>query len=185
MDTKTAGGIMIPIEKYPHIQHNYTLLQAIIEFEKASLEVFGRKSLPRVLLVFDEKYQILGLVRRRDIFRGLEPEFLQNKPLNYQNILPDMEIDPNLAEISFAGIDHKMKETAQRPVSDVMIPIAATVDVDDHISKIMYLMVSKNLALLPVTKDGKVVGVVRSVGVFYHVAKHLGVNQYPESSTED
>jgi len=184
MKTKTAGEIMIPIEKYPYISHHCTLRQAIIEFEKSSLEVFGRKSLPRVLLVLDEKFQILGLVRRRDIFRGLEPEFLQNKPLKYQKKLYDMEIDPNLAEIAFKEVEHEMGKAAERHVSDVMIPIAATVNADDHISKIMYLMVSKNLALLPVIKDQKVIGVVRSVGVFYHVAKHLGINEYPETSME-
>jgi len=174
MDTKTARDLMIPIEKYPHVCETCTLRQAVIEIENASLSVKGRKSLPRVLLVLDDNQQLVGVVRRRDILRGLEPRFLQNVPSSYQKKLFDMEVDPNLVEISF-GQDEKMfKERAEKPVSKVMLPIVAAVNPDDHLAKIIYLMVSKNLALLPVIDNNKVIGVVRSVGVFQEVAKLLG-----------
>jgi predicted transcriptional regulator len=39
--------------------------------------------------------------------------------------------------------------------------------------KVIYEMVDNNLSLLPVLKAGKVVGVVRSVGVLHEVAKIL------------
>ena len=67
---------MIPLEHYPHIPYWFTLRQAMAEMESSQLEFEGRKSLPRGLLVFDERYQLLGMVRRRDILWGLEPDFL-------------------------------------------------------------------------------------------------------------
>ena len=76
MATKRAGDVMIPLEKYPHIPHWFTIRQAVAEMKKSVLEIGGQKSLPRSLLVFDEKYHLLGTVRRRDILRGLEPKFL-------------------------------------------------------------------------------------------------------------
>jgi len=173
MDTKTAKDIMIPIEKYPHVSHMCTLREAIVEIEKISLEVNRRKSLPRALLVFDDKNQLLGIVRRRDILRGLEPKFLQNIPSTLQKKLFDVEVDPNLVEISFGKDEKIFQEHTERPVSNVMLPISATINHDDHLAKIIYTMVSRNLALLPVLKDKTVVGVVRSVDVFHEVSKLL------------
>jgi signal-transduction protein with cAMP-binding, CBS, and nucleotidyltransferase domain len=64
-----------------------------------------------------------------------------------------------------------MREQAERPVSDVMMPIQATVDVEDHVMKAIYEMVENNLSLLPVLRDNKVVGVIRSVEVFHEISK--------------
>ena len=54
MTTKNAGGIMIPLEGYPHIPHYYTLRQAVDVFNQAAIICGERTSLPRALLVFDD-----------------------------------------------------------------------------------------------------------------------------------
>lgn len=173
MQTRIAADIMIPLEKYPHIPYWFSLRQAVAEMEKTSLEVGGRKSLPRALLVFDEKYNLLGIVRRRDILRGLEPKFLRTMSMPYRKKLFDVEIDPNLADLSSGKVAEAMQEQSEQAVSEVMQPIAATVDVNDHLAKIIYKMVSRDLNLLPVLRDDSVVGVVRSVDVFHEVANML------------
>ncbi len=168
-----AGDIMIPMEKYPHIPHWFTLRQAMAEMENSSLEIDGRKSLPRVVLVFDEKYQLLGMVRRRDILRGLEPEFLSQKPLPDRKQLFDLTPDADLSEVFFDKIMEGVRQRAERPVSEVMIPVVGTADFDDHIAKVVYKMNANKFSLLPVLKDGRVVGVVRTVDVFHEFAKLL------------
>ncbi len=161
---------MIPLENYPNISHRFTLRQAVAEFEESVLEINGRKSLPRALLVVDEKYQLLGIVRRRDILRGLEPKFLQNISITHEKKLFDIEVDPDLADISFGKDEKIFQEQAEQPVSNIMLPIVAAVNHDDHLAKVIFLMISKNQSLLPVLKDQKVIGVVRSVDVFHEVA---------------
>ncbi len=169
-EVKRAGDIMIPLDRYPHLPYWFTLRQAMVEFEKAEIEVDGRKSLPRVVLVFNEQYQMVGMVRRRDVLRGLEPKMLVSKPLEYRKKLFDVKVDPNLSELSYDKMINAVREQAERPVSEVMQPIVVTVDHEDHLIKIIYEMVDKNLSLLPVLKDRKLVGVVRSVDVFHQVA---------------
>jgi len=171
MEKLRAEDIMIPLESYPHIPHWFTLRQAMVELEKAEIEFGGRKSIPRVLLVFNEKYQLLGIARRRDIMRGLEPKYLLSKSLDYRKKLFDVKVDPNLSEMNYDKLINGIKEQADRPISDVMLPIMATVEHDDHIIKLIYEMVDNNLSLLPVFKEGKIVGVVRSVDVFHEMAK--------------
>ena len=164
---------MIPLDKYPHIPHGFTLRQAMVEIEKSEFNIKGRKSLPRVILILDEKYQLMGMVRRRDILRGLEPRFLRGASMDYQKKLFDIKVDGNLSEINYDHFVNGIKERAERPVREVMRPITSTVDHNDHIIKVIYEMVDNDLSLLPVLKEGKVVGVVRSVDVFHEVANLL------------
>jgi len=173
MVTKSAGDLMIPLKKYPNIPAWFTLRQAVAKIENSVIDIEGQKSLPRALLVLDEKNQLLGIVRRRDILRVLKPKFLQDISLSNQKKLFDIEVDPGLAAISFGEDKKIIQEQAEQLVSEVMLPIIATVNYNDQLGKIIFLMISKDLNLLPVLRDQKVVGVVRSVDVFHEVAKLL------------
>ncbi len=171
MKGKKAGDIMIPIEFYPHIPYWFTLKQAIIEMEKAQIEVHGRKSLPRVILIFNEKDTLVGSVRRRDILRGLEPSFLLKEPLEYRKMLFSEENDLTHHEFSYEKLIMEARVRADSPVKDIMIPIKTAINYNDHIIKLMYEMVETNTSFLPVLKEGRVVGVVRSVDIFHEIAQ--------------
>jgi CBS-domain-containing membrane protein len=164
---------MIPLNKYPHLPYWFTLSQALVEMEKSVIDMGERKSLPRVVLVFNEKYELMGMVRRRDILRGLEPEFLSDKPLEYRKKLFDVETTPAMAGFTYEELMAAVEKRAERPVSEVMVSIDYTADFDDHIFKVVYDMNAHDLSLLPVVQDGRVVGVVRTVDVFHEVAKLL------------
>jgi len=53
----------------------------------------------------------------------------------------------------------------------VMQPISATIDHADHLMHAVSAFVEHDISLLPVLKDDRVVGVVRTVGVFNELAK--------------
>jgi predicted transcriptional regulator len=170
---KRVKDVMIPVEQYPSVRDNATLRDAIAKIEEAQLEVDLRKSLPRVLLVFDEIDVLVGTVRRRDIMRGLEPKYLLSQPLEYRRKLFDIEVDPNLSELSYDRMIRGIREQASRQVSDVMRPIDAILDADDHVMKAIQEMVVQDINLIPVLQEGELVGVVRSVDVFHYLAQLL------------
>jgi predicted transcriptional regulator len=169
-EMKRVGEIMIPIEQYPCVRDNTSLREAIAVIESAQLEVALRKSLPRALLVNDEIGVYVGYVRRRDIMRGLEPQSLIAKPLEYRKKLFEVAIDPNLSELSWDHVVKGIRQQGNRPVSDVMRPIEVILEADDHVIKAVYEMVSLDLNLIPVVENGEAVGVVRSVDVFHELA---------------
>ena len=172
MDNVRVCDVLIPLDKYPHLPYWFTLRQAMAEMEGARLEIRGQTSLPRMILVFDEKYQLMGMARRRDILRGLEPTFLRDKPIEHRKKLWDVQVDPGLSELSWGSVvDAVVKLASDTPISEVMLPIEATVDYDDHIVRVIYEMNKHNLSRLPVLQDGRIVGVVRSVDVFHEIAK--------------
>lgn len=170
MTAKFARDIMVPLDDYPHIPHWHTLKQAVAELEKSEIKTEGTPSLARALLVFDESYQLVGILQRRDILRGLEPKFLQSMSIHDRKQDFDIESDPNLVDLSTGKMADFLRELATHTVASVMQPITATVAFDDHLAKLIYKMVSEDMSLLPVIKDNSIVGVVRSVDVFNEVA---------------
>ena len=173
MIDKLASDIMVPLDEYPCIPETLTLRDAILEM---GVQIVRKQqlSLPRVALVFDDGFhELQGMLRRRDIMRGLEPNFLGSGALEYRRKLFDVEIDPNLSELSHDKIVAGMRRRANRLVKDFMSPIRATIEHDDHMMKAVYEMVRQNTSLLPVLKDGGVTGVVRSVDVLAEIAMIL------------
>jgi len=171
LKTKRVGEIMIPLDEYPHIPEQFTLGQAIMEMERAHIEIAGRRSLPRLLLVFNKENQLAGIIRRRDLLRGLEPRFLRHKPRDERTRLFDVGVDPNLLELSADRLIKDMQKRANRPVTKVMKTKVITIDYDDHLIKAVYTLVENDITSLPVVKDNQVVGVVRTVELFHEIAQ--------------
>jgi len=174
MNKKLVGEIMVPLEEYPCIPDSCTLRDAILEM---GVQILKEKqlSLPRVALVFDDSFsELLGMLRRRDIMRGLEPRFLAGSEPKYQRKLFNVEIDPNLAELSFANVLAGIRKRSNRLVREFMVPIKATINYEDHSMKAIYEMVDRNTSLLPVLKDGNVVGVLRSIDLLAELAIIVG-----------
>jgi predicted transcriptional regulator len=170
---KRVREIMVPVDQYPSVRDDATLQEAIKVIDGARLDVGGRKSQPRLLLVFDAIQVLVGYVRRRDIMRGLEPQFLVNQPLEYRKMRFDLPADPNLSELPFDRTVSRIKQQATRPVSDVMRPIPTTIEADDHLMKAIHEMVTLNLYLIPVIHEKRLVGVVRSVDMIHELAQLL------------
>ena len=154
--------LMIPLEDYPHIPYWFTLRQAMAIVREASVKFEGAFE-PRAVLVFDEQYQLMGILTLRDIIKGLEPRFLQETSL--------IKMDPNLTVLMGDLSGSSMKTASQRPVSEVMSPIQVTVDGGAPITKALYLMVKENVGLMPVILAGRVAGMIRLSDLFNEVAQ--------------
>jgi CBS-domain-containing membrane protein len=171
MRAKTVGEIMIPLDEYPHVPDRFTLAQAMLELKLASIDTLGRKSIPRFLIVFNDKNQLVGICRRRDLMRGLEPRFMQREAGLRSGPPYDVEFDPNLLDFTSERFVADMRRRAQKPISEVMIRDVATIDYDDHIMKAAFMIVHHNITCLPVIKEDEVVGVVRTVELFHEIAE--------------
>ena len=175
MELKTAGELMIPLDKYPHIPYWFSIRHAIAELTHSQLVIDGVISLARAVLVFDDEYNLMGLVRRRDIMKGFEPENFFGDQAHYSQHLFEVKHDPDLLEISSERLHKSIEEKAEQSVSTIMAPIESTVDYNDHLFKIVYEMNHHQLSMLPVIKDDAVVGVIRTVEVTSQIAKNLGI----------
>lgn len=170
IDKLRVRDVMIPLAQYPKVSAQCTLRKAMKVLLEAQLDVRGHKSLPRVVLVLDERDRLVGVCRRRDILRGLEPKALLTQPLEYRKKLFTVAADPHLSALLRGHWSEGIAEQADRPVVDVMQRVDHGVDCEESVMSAGYEMVSKDRAILPVTCDGRVVGVIRSADVFREVA---------------
>ncbi|TAN40130.1 MAG: CBS domain-containing protein [Nitrospirae bacterium] len=173
MKFRRAGDLMVPLDRYPHLPYWFTLRQAVVAMLSSEVDVRGRKSLPRVVLVFDEEYSLLGFVRRRDILRGLEPAVLANVDVGESGEVLEQQLARLFDDANYEGATTGIRERAEKAVRTVMQPIVATADCEDHMMKLVLKMVSHDLHLLPVLRDGSVVGVVRTVDIFEELAQYV------------
>ncbi len=158
---KKVKALMIPLEDYPHIPYWFTLRQAMAIVREASIKFEGTFE-PRAVLVFDEKYQLMGMLTLRDIIKGLEPQVLQETAYG--------KGDPGLPALMGDLFGPRMREQSQRPVSEAMSPIQVTVDADDPMAKALFLMIKENVGMMPVVQQNRVAGMIRLSELFKEIS---------------
>lgn len=154
MPHKTAvRESMVPLTKYPHMPYWFSLRQAITLLRIAEMD--DEPPSPRLVLVFDEKYQLLGLLRPEDILRGLEPRFLTKQPAGGW---------PTVEATELAALWSDLKASTQAsaaPVKEFMVPVKSTVRVDDTLTHAASLMLADGVPALAVMEGNRVAGIVR------------------------
>jgi len=166
--TKKVKELMVDVFDFPHIPYWFTLRQAIGIVKKSLLDE-GKCHHPMAVLVFDEKYNLMGTLGLKDILRGLEPKFM--KPTTKAQV-PEAD-DSGLSLVWDTLFDRETAKTAERPVSEVMVPARFFVRPDDPVTKAAYLMVHNELVLLPVLDEKKFVGLVRMIEIFDEISEAI------------
>jgi CBS-domain-containing membrane protein len=119
---------------------------------------------PYLVLVFDEKYQLLGYLGIREMLRGIEPRFLKSKEkAHFQGREP---LDLAMGTLWRDLFKSRCKEEAKKPVKEVMAPIQATINATDPIVKAAFAMLQTDAWIIPVMEGNKVVGIARLVDIF-------------------
>jgi len=173
MPEKTARDVTIPLDQYPHAVETQSLKDAVELLEAAQIEFEGSVSMPRILLVFDENKQLVGMARRRDILRGLEPRFREELEISHPEAHFKTEIDPNLSDLVNAEDIDRLKRKLESPLTDVVRELPGHVDADDSLMRVVRELVGKDTHIAAVLVDGEVVGVVRSLDVLRAVTADL------------
>ncbi len=161
---------MVALNDYPHARQSQTLAEAAHMLTQVPIQTGETTSMPRVLLVFDDDDQLLGCVRRRDILRGLEPEFHDELDTAHPEAHVPVEIDPNLTDLIPALEPERLSRRFERPVSSVVHELRAQVDVDDSLMKVVRELVGKDTHIAAVLEEGSVTGVVRTLDVLRAIA---------------
>jgi Mg/Co/Ni transporter MgtE len=168
-DTKKVKELMVKLTDYPHIPYWMSVRDAIAMMHSIYDEKLGLGE-NRMILVFDESYQLLGVLRLSNLLIGIEPKFLRKDEKSpYQGLKhADYAGLSVLVEGTFTS---KCKEEAKKPVSEVMMPIKVTVDANDSVSKAAFIMLQADINLVPVMDGEKVAGVLRMSDVFNELTK--------------
>jgi Mg/Co/Ni transporter MgtE len=165
---KKVKDLMIPLVDYPHIPFWFSVRQAIAMIRAAAAEP-DAKIEPRIVLVFDEKYQLLGFLGFKEMLMGIEPRFLRRPEASHVQGAKPADLDPLLGTFWKDMFGRGCKEEASKPVKDVMTPVKVTVKVDDPVVKAAYAMIQAGLEIIPVMEDNTVAGIARLDDVFKEI----------------
>jgi len=109
---KKIKDVMIGIFEYPHIPYWFSLDQAM-RIIKVSFISTKKYPEPLAILVFDEKYNLLGTLALRDILRGLEPRFMRT-PTEKAQVVEEDETALSLVWDSLFA--KESRDLAKKPV---------------------------------------------------------------------
>ena len=160
---RLVKDILIPLTDYPHIPYWFSVREAIAMLKAVAADP-TKKVLPYLVLVFDEKYQLLGYMGIREMLRGIEPRFMKSKEA--PRYLGPEDVDLTLGTLWKDLFTRRCKEEAKKPVREVMAPIRATIKVTDSIVKAAFTMLQTDTWIIPVMEGKKVAGIVRLVDIF-------------------
>ena len=90
---KVVKDVMIDVFEYPHVPYWFTMKQAIMVIKKS---VIGTEKCihPMTVLVFDEKYNILGTLTLGDILKGLESKDKAESPVSEIMVAAKFFVEP-------------------------------------------------------------------------------------------
>lgn len=167
---KMVKDIMVDVFEYPHIPYWFTIKQAIGVIKKS---LMGPEKCyhPLAILIFDEKYNLMGTVTLRDILKGLEPKLLRPEIMTE---FEGADIEEALTTYEATMFNEEAKKQAEMPVSEIMIPAKTFVSPTDSVAKAAFMMVHHNTSILPVLEDGKkLVGLAKMFEVFDEISSTI------------
>lgn len=166
-DKKKIKDTMLDIFEFPHVPYWFTIKQAIEIMKKSKAEAEKKCLYPQTILIFEEKYNLVGTLSLRDILKGIEPKIIRP---DVQARFADID-DETLSSVLGSFFNAESKELVTKPVKDVMTPVVYHVTPDDSVTKAAFLMLHHNLVILPVLEGKKkLVGIVRMQEVFEEVS---------------
>jgi cytidylate kinase/CBS domain-containing protein len=173
---RVARDIMVPLGGYPHVHATDNIGDVMLSLGGSSVTLEdGHRMTPRFVLVFDADERLVGVAGRRNLLRGLMPQYA-----TIERVRERMEGMASMADFSMPLAlhwDSLFSPTAVAAswsaVAAVMDPIRGTVHVDDPLGAVVTTMMQNNIDLVPVLDGEKTVGVILMTDVFYTVAQHV------------
>lgn len=174
MDLFSVKDLMVPLSEYATVTEDATLYEAVRALEEAQ-EQFEDKHTRyrhRAVLILDHNDHVVGKLSQLDVLRALEPkyqEMLQGKGLRQfgftreleKSILEDYQLFANpLDDICRKAGEQNVKKFMYTPTEGEYVSEDASLDVAIH-----QLIIGHHQSLL-VTRDKKIVGILRLTDVF-------------------
>lgn len=165
MSEKTSfiRELIIPLDRYPHLNENQTLQEAIQTFRSFRA---GREErlLYAMLLVINDQNKLVGKLSMVDIIQGLAPPLLHaTKVDKFEGKGAEY---PNLAFLYEESTFEEFAKNQHKPIKPLLQPINFSLPADTNILKALVMMTHRNDFNVPVTDNDAIIGVLRLEEIF-------------------
>ncbi len=177
MFTKKVKDLMIPIEQYPTIDKNATMLDAILTLKKAQEKASPELPPFRAVLVLDENKKVIGKVGHFAFLKGLEPKY---QDLFDIDKLSRARLSSNFIESLFEKFalwqetPLDLCSTASKiRISEIMQPIAEHVEEEESIAKTIHKIIMWQCLSVLVVRGDEVVGILRTSDIYQAIENYI------------
>ena len=170
-EEKRARDIMIPLEDYTTLGPEATIQDGILKLKRSFEELLTTSRLMttghRSLLILDENGELIGILSILDLLAALRPSYLSAPK-------PSLADSMQYSHMFWTGLfTAQVKLLAKKRIGDVMSPPPLAIDEDTNLMEITDLLYAEQSRRLVVTRQRKVVGVVREQEIFFEVARTI------------
>lgn len=185
MEKMKVRELMRPIDEFPAISSKATFLEAVDALEDAQKKFDAGKVPEVILLVKNEKDQIVGKLSPMDVVMGLEPNSSQLEKLEtfshyglvrsaLKNIKKQFQLwQKPLAELWNKAQDIKIDNFIKMPEPDHMVKA------DDKMDTAFHLFVFLRQGSLFVKEKEKIVGLIRFSDVYKKILQTIKTCSLP------
>ena len=171
-DIPTIRNVLIPLDRYPHINENQTLHDAVTELKSFTAGVKNRLRYDGLLVINDQN-QLVGKVTLVDILRALFPPLYETLEVNtFQGKESDF---PNLAILLEDKVLNKCSLKASEPVKEIMSDAENFIEADTQILKTLTIMSNTGNYNLPVIDGNAIIGVIRIEEIFIAMCSYCNI----------
>lgn len=175
IENHLVKDIYVKIDDYPNILESSPIGNAFYMMHS----VLEDKHKYRSILVLDDNSHLKGYLSLRDLIRAVGPDYLHkvhpdvkgHQPFNFEGLGQNLSALSLLWQEGFSV--QQLQTEAKKPVSEYMTLMNEQVSLNDPVAKCLYLMLVKDLLMLPVVENEEVVGVIRLVDVFECLAQNV------------
>ena len=183
LDELHVRDVYVKIDDYPNINIDAPIGQAIYMMH----HVLEEKNKFRSILVLDDDDHLKGYLSLRDLIRAVGPNYLHknspdmkgNQPFTFKGMAQDLT---SLSLFWQEGFSLKLQDELNKPIAAYMTLIEDQVSLDDPIAKSIYIMLFRDVLILPVVENERVIGVIRLVDLFECIADHVEDAWHPENN---
>ena len=172
-----ASDVMLRLEQYPNCRGNCTSREAMVALSASAIKLEdGHIMIPRYLLIRDADDNLVGVVSRRELLKGLVPHLKEDREsaAHIRALVPCGGSTPSEMFIRWTSLFSKAALAASREsIQSVMVPIRGTVQTNDSLSTVITTMLCHGIDLVAVLDKTRVVGVVLMTNIFDVVAQFV------------
>jgi CBS domain-containing protein len=183
MKTKTVKDIMTPLGEYGTISVDASLTEAAQALEEVQKEYEQNRKRHRILLISDANGKIVGKLSLLDVLRALEPKgkHVEDATSLSRFGVSSEYLKPMFDLCGFWGkpLIDLCKESGNLKVERLILSASKSEYVDENASlpEAIHQLGREHHQSMLVTRDNKIVGILRQTDLFKEVVETLGVCQ--------
>ena len=177
MGEKKVRDVMVPLDEYPVVEENATLLEVVHALDEGQKRLPSGKQPYRAVLVIDQQGKIVGKIGQHAFLAALEPKY---------NLVGDLDrlhtsgLSPELVSLAmehYRFFEESLPDLCQRrsamKAGDAMHPLSESVEETASISDAIHKIVMWQHQSLLVTRGDEVVGLIRLSDLYDEIALQM------------